>query len=304
MIIECIKEGFNLTNKNLSLVVIRITVAIINLLNLIVFLGLPLIAAVVYLGFDLTHARDLLPSLLENPFGFVTRYLGVVFLTGISLIFYLLLTSLLFLYALGGTLGVLKNSAVNIRYKFSLSSFFKEANTAFFRLFWFLCLVLLGVTVLCLVFMIFGGIVSAVAQGAAASDSALELFLNSFVMLTVAIFSIIIALAGFIFTVYSMMIMVIEGKGVTDSIRRALNFLKQMPQAFLFYIILLIGSVALHTILYGLQLSFGVISFISPLAYFINAFIQGYLTIFVWASLIVYYLKTTKYPVYSASYEI
>ncbi len=135
MMIECIKEGFHLANRNYQLVFLRIIVVIINFISLLFFLGLPIIVAVAYMGFDLSHAVDLLPDLMENPFDLLSKYLGLVFLIGISFIFYLTFVSTIILYSLGGTLGVLRNSAVNIQYRFSLSSFFKEANNIFSRAF-------------------------------------------------------------------------------------------------------------------------------------------------------------------------
>src|SRR4030066_1786878 len=111
MITECFKEGFYLANKNYQLVFLRIIVIIINFLSLLFSLGMPIIAAVAYMGFDLSHAVDLLPNLMENPFNFLSKYLGLIFLIGISFIFYLMLASTIILYSLGGTLGVLRNAA-------------------------------------------------------------------------------------------------------------------------------------------------------------------------------------------------
>ncbi|GBD97143.1 MAG TPA: hypothetical protein ENG83_15810 [Nitrospirae bacterium] len=304
MIIESIKEGFKLANNNLQLVLMRIAVTIINLIVLFIFIGLPVIAAIAYLGFDLAQAKDLLPFLVKNPFEFISKYLALMFIIGTSFVFYLIFTSTLFLYALGGTLGVLKNSAVNIQYKFSISSFFKEANINFSRLFRLVSLLLSGVIVLFLLFIVSGVIVAVVMQAVTEAGSALEMFFSSFAMLTIVIFSIIIVAAGFIFAVYSMIALVIEGKGVMDSIRSAFDFLKKMPQALLFYVILFIGIIAVNVIFYGIQLSFSVVPVMTPLIYLLNVFFQNYLAIVLWSSLIVYYIKGTDYPVYYAGYEI
>ncbi len=308
MIIECIKEGFSLTNKNLQLVLLRIIVTIINLVSFFIFLAVPLIAAVAYLGFDLAQAKDLLPILAKNPFEFVSKYLGLVFLIGASFIFYLIFISILFLYVLGGILGVLRNSAVYIQFRFSLSSFFKEANKNFFRLFWLISLLLFVFIILFVTFILLSVIIAAIQQAFTGTESTLEIFFRSFVLLTIVIFGIIAFLICLIFAVYSVVASVIEGGGVIDSVKKSFNLLKQKPQPFLLYIILVVGVVAANFIFYGVQISFNMVPGMGPLFtlafYLINAFFHSYLAIVVWSSLVVYYVKSTNYPVYSSTYEI
>jgi hypothetical protein len=304
MMIESIKEGLALANKNLQLVIIRASVSIINVASLFIFLGFSVIVAITYLGFDLAQAKDLLPFLVRNPFEFVSRYLGIIILLCISLMFYLTFASLLYIYSLGGTLGVLKGSAVNIQYKFRFLSFFKEANTHFSRLLWLVSLVLLGVTAIFLVFLIMGLITVAVVQIITDSGSTFEIFFNSFALLTTVIFSITFILTGFIFTVYSLVILVTDGKGIKESIGGTYNFLRQHPQALLFYVILFIAIIGANTVYYGIQVSFAVIPVMAPFIYLFNAFFQSYLSIIVWSSLIAYYVKVSDYPVYLSNYEI
>ncbi len=304
MITECIKEGFNLANKNLQLVFISVAVSIINLISLFVFLGLPVIAALVYLGFDLAQAKDMLPSLVNDPSEFITKYLGVLFLIGTSFVLYLTFTSVLSIYSLGGTIGVLKDSSVNIRYKFSLSSFFKEAKINFSRLLWLISLVFLGVIILFIGFMVTGGIAAAIVNAVTESKSALEIFFSSFALLTIIIFIIIVVFVGLVFGVYSVVVLVTDGKGVMESVGRTFNFLKQTPQALLFYLILIIGFITANAVFYGIQIAVSVIPFFIPLVYIINTIFQSYLAIVVWSFLIVYYVTSSNYHARHAVYEI
>jgi hypothetical protein len=304
MMIEGIQEGLKLANKNLQLVLIRIIVSVINLVSLIIFIAIPLVVAIAYLGLDLVQAKDMLPFIVRNPFEFISRYLGLIIFSGISLTFYLMFASVLYIYTLGGALGVLKSSSVNILYKFRFKSFFKEANANFSRLLWIVSLVLLGVIVLLAACIVAGGLTAAVVQGISGSGSTLEVFFSSFAMLTIIVFVMLAVLAGIVFTVYSIVILVIEGKGVMESIGSTFNFLKQYPQALLFYVFLLFGIIAANAIYYGIQLSLISIPAVTPLMYLLNAFFQGYLSIVVWSSLIAYYVKRSDYPVYSSNYEI
>jgi hypothetical protein len=308
MILECIKEGFALANKNLQLVFVRIVVTIINLVSFFISLGIPLVFAIIYMGFDLAHAKDLLPFLTENPVEFVSRYMGLVFLVGSSLVFYLTFVSILFLYSLGGTLGVLRASAVNIQYKFSLSSFFKEANRNFVRLFWIILLVSLGSVVLFTSFTISGGIIAAIIQALAGGGGILELFFSSFIMVSVIILSIIFFVACLMFTGYSMVVSVMNGKGAVDCIKKTFDFLKQKPEAFLFYFILFAGSIIANSIFFVLKMPFNMVPVLGPVMNIVltlfSALFQSYLALVIWSSLIMYYVRGTNYPVYSAEYEI
>jgi len=302
--IECIKEGFHLANRNYQLVFLRIIVVIINFISLLFVLGLPVIAAVAYMGFDLSHAVDLLPDLMENPFNLLSKYLGLVFLIGISFILYLMFVSVIILYSLGGTLGVLKNSAVNVQYRFSLASFFKEANNIFSRLYWLISILFLIFIALFAAVIISGGIVAGFMQGFSWSETTLEVFLGSFVFLSTIIFGIIIFLSGLIFTVYSILCLVIEEKGSADTIKNTFNYLKKTPQAFLFFIILFAGAVAINLVFFIIMIPLGMIPLVDIVLYLVNVVFQNYLAIVVWSALTVYYSKTASYPLNTTTYDI
>lgn len=294
MIIECIKNGFKLTHRNWQLIFIRMVVAVINLFGLFIFLGVPVLVAVTYLGFDAAHAKDLLPYLFKNPLEFITRYIGLLFLIVTALFFYLIFSSLLFLYTLSGTVGVLKSSVINGGYRFSLSSFFKEAKKHFLQLFYLLSILIIGITAL-IVVLIFVGF--GISQFGHVADTSLRVFLNSFITLSSIVFGSIFFLAAFAFVVYSVTVSVIEEKRAIDSIKRTFEFLKDNPAAFLFYLILLIGLIVANFIL----IPFSIIPVILPL---INIVLQNYLSVVVWSSLVIFYTKSTSYPISTLTYDI
>lgn len=306
MMIECLKEGVSLANKNFQLVFLRIAVTTICFLSLLVFLGFSIIAAAVYLGYDISHAEDLLPHLIKNPLEFVPRYIGLVFLMASSIIFYLIFVSMIMLYSLAGALGVLKNSAVNIRYKFSLPSFFREANSNFYRLLRLVNVALLVCIALLFVLIAAGGIIAAAVHGFS-GRTPLKVFFSSLVLMSLIIFSAIIFLACIMFMVYSAVVSVIEGNGVMDSIKKTFNFLKMKPQAFLFYLLLFFMFIALNVLFIIIEIPFGTLAaapLLTIMLLLVNAVFQNYLALILWSSLIVYYIKATNHPVYSATYEI
>lgn len=308
MIIESIKEGFRLVHRNLALVFLRIAVNIINLTGVFIFLGIPVIAAVALLGFDLAQAKDLVPLLARDPLDVFSRYLGLMLTTVTAFIFYLFFASFFLLYALSGIVGVLKKAAVDTQYKFTLASFFREAGRNFSRLFWLISLVLLFFIMILVGLVFLGGIIAAVQQLFAGGGGLVEVFFNSFFALSMVIFGAIIFIAYFIFVVYAIIASVVDEGGSMDSVKRSFRFLVQKPGAFLFYLILIIGLVAANIVFYGVQASFHMIpvlgSFMSIFAFLISAFFQSYIAIGVWGAVMVYYMKRTGHPVYSASYEI
>lgn len=308
MVIECIKEGIKLTNRNLQLILVRIAVAVINIAALLIFIGVPIVVAITYVGFDFAHAGDLLPEFLGDPFEVVSKYIGLTILFVVSLIVYIMFSSTLFLYALGGTLGTLKNSVVNSRYRFSLALFFREANRNFSRLLWLLSLVSFVIIAALILLTIMGGIVFAVNHSVSGAESMLETFLNSFMIVFITIIAVIIFLVAIVFAIYSIVISIIEGKGAVDTVKKTFEFLGQNPHAILFYLVLLSVIITVSLIFYGFQIPVRLVPLMLPFFdiffYIINAFFHGYLVLIMWSSLTVYYVKKTDYPVDDTGYEI
>lgn len=290
MIIECIKEGFNITNRNWQLILVRIITAVINIAALLIFLGLPLLVALMYLGIDIASAKDILPSLIDDPSQFFAKYLGLLFVFIAAALFFLTFASLLSLYTLSGTIGVLKTASLNASYRFSMSSFFNEANKHFSRLFWLLSLLLLGIILLLAAFLLFGVIGAAVVHSLALSQSTLLVFLSTFIILSGITFGSIILFAAFVFMIYCTIVSVVEEHGSSETIKRTFYFLKEMPSAFMLYFILLVGLISANAVLIPLN-------WMTVIFSLIGALLQSYLIIIFWSALIVSYVKWRSNPV-------
>jgi hypothetical protein len=310
MIIESIKEGFDLTNRNWQLILIRVVVAMINLFLLILFIVIPFIIALLALGidWDINRAKDFLPSVLSNPSAVFSRYLGIVVLLITAFTLYLTVVSVIILYSFGGTLGVLRNSILNIKYKFSLSSFFYEAKNLFFPLLWLLSVVLLAITIIVIIFGILTSIVITLLYLYGESESTFTVFIVSFFTLLIFFSLFLGTLGGLIYTAYSIISLVVDKKGTSESFRRTWDFLKNKPKAFLFYIILIFGMFGINI---GIAIFGGVLQMIPAVGIFISIpynlvyyAVQAYLSIVLWSVLLIYYMKETDYPVYRATYDI
>jgi hypothetical protein len=307
MITECIKEGFNLTNRNLPLVFVRIAVTIINLISIFIFLGIPVLVAVMYLGLDVAQTKNLLPLLSDNPFEFITKYLGLFFIIGISFMFYLIFVSTLLLYTLGGTLGILRNAAMDSQYRFNLSSFFMEANRNFFPLLRLISILLLGIILLLIAVGVLSGIGAAVVQFLSGAESTLKVFISSFITVSIVILGIIVFSISFVVIIYSIVTSVIERGGVLDSIKKTIGFLIKKPEAILFCILLFVGVVIINLVLFVLELPLGKIPGIGfgvdIILSLLSTVFHSYAAIVVWAALIAYYIKATGCSAYSEPSE-
>jgi hypothetical protein len=305
--IEYLKEGFTLANRNLQLILIRISASIINLIGLIVCLGLPAVLALTYLGFDVIHAKNLLPYFIERPYEFLSRYMALILFLGISVILYLLFVSIVTIYTLGGVLGVMRNYAVSAHYRFSLPSFFREANKNFSRLFWLLSIESLVFTVLFLALFVAGAASAGSLRGFSGIETLPAIFFHSFALMSIAVFGIIIFMICLVFMIISVIVSAVEGKGTAATLKKTAGFLRDNPGAFLFSGILLVAVIVVNAGFFAVRVSFNIF----PLFIFgnivltvINAVLQNYLALVAWGSLVVYYVRATNYPASSGSYEI
>jgi len=288
MFTECIKEGFRLTHRNWQLIIVRLVVSVINLISLAFFLGIPVFVAFLYLGFDLAQAKDVLPYIMGNPLEYTSRYLGLIFLIIVAIIMYLMFSSLLMLYVLSGTLGVLKSSVVDEEYRFRLTLFFREAGKNFASLFWLISTLVAVFISIMILFAVIGGAGGTVIKSLGDTGTSLQVFLKYFFTSAYFIFGIIFLFATLVFTAYSIMISVVEGSGTMESIKRACYFLIGRPGAFVFYMILLAALIVTNLIF----VPFSIIPFVAPL---LNTVLQKYLAVVVWSSLLVYYMKNTNH---------
>ena len=188
------------------------------------------------------------------------------------------------LYLLSGTLGVLKSSAVDEGCRFSLSRFFTEAGRNFTGFLWLLSTLMAGFMAVMIVFAVIGGTGFAVIKSLGDTGISFQVFLKSFITLSYIIVGVLSLFAAIVFAAYSITVSIVEGTGTMVSIRTAYYFLLGRPGAFLFYMILLAGLLAANVVF----IPFSIIPLAAPL---INTVLQSYLSIVLWSSLLVYYMK-------------
>jgi hypothetical protein len=301
MIIESIKEGFNLTHRNWQVVLLKVAAGIINLIGFFIVVGIPVAIGIFSLGIDIFQARDLLPEIVNNPLEFFSKYLGLVILIFSSIIFYASIASVLILYVFSGTLGVLRNTALNGNYAFRFSSFFTEARNAFFPLLWLFSIAFLVVSSLLIGFAVMAIVIISLTGISGDPKTTLSLFMTYFF----GLLGLVIILLGIIFTAYSAVALMVEKGRVLNSFSCTWNFIKNKPMSFVFYIILVIGIIASNFILLALGASLSaapMIGYIFIIPHrLISSLVQSYLGMVMWGALISYYMKAVKGPSREAS---
>lgn len=308
MFIETINKGFSLTHRNLQLVYIRISFIFINIVGFFVIVGLPVTAVVASIGIDTAHLEDFILTFIQDPEGVVSAYVGLILLVFISLMVYIAFVSVLHLYVLSGTLGVLKNSALKTGERFSFSSFFIEARRHFFLLLWLISITALIFFALLVIFSILSGIGSGIGEFLSGGGEFMKDFTDSFFSLFIMVFGGIIIAASLIFIVYSVAISVTGNDGVMDTIRRTSAFLTDKPSAFVFIIILSAGLMAINVLSFFVEAPLSLV-FDNGLLIFlivalINTVVQSYLMILFWSCIITFYIKASNYKASLVNYDI
>lgn len=307
MIAECIKEAFHITNKNWQVVLLQIIVLLINFIGFFLFIGVPLAITIVSLGIDIAHTKDLLQGIFEDPSQFFSKYLGLTILIFVTVILYLISASFLVIYSFGGMLGTLRNAVMNKQFKFNFSTFFSEAKRLFISFLLLLLLTILIVIGILIATGFFAGtIVSIIDTYAGRSATPLSIFTTYFV----GLIGIILCFFIIIFSSYTAIALAVEkGKKVLSSFRNTINFIKAKPTAFLFYIIIVVGIILINFILITIGAIFSMlpkIGFLISIPYqiFYYCIVQSYLTVLMWGSLLVFYIKNIHLPGYGITYDI
>lgn len=306
MFSESINDGFRLTHRNPQLIYIRIALVFINIAIFLIMVGAPVFASASRIGMDMAHAGSLFHTFLNDPVEILSRYLGFLLIIFVSFIIWLTFVSLLHIYVLSGTLGVLKKSALVKGYRFSFSSFFKEAGEHIFPLMWMICLTTTVFFIISLTFFILSFIGMDIRDSISGRGLFIKDFMASFFVLFVIVFGLIASIASLIFTVYSMVVAVVEAGGVMRAARTTFAFLMDKPSAFFFYIILIAGIIGANVILLLFSTPLSIFSGmrITIVVVVLNAIIQSYMMLVMWSSLTAFYIKAVTHEVSQINYDI
>jgi ABC-type arginine transport system permease subunit len=162
--------------------------------------------------------------------------------------------------------------------------------------------------ILLIAFLTVGGMIAFVVNFLAGSGTMLNTFISSFITVSTIIVLSMIFLVCFIVSVYSAIAAVAERQSVMSSIKKSTGLLRKSPGAILLCIVLFAGAVALNAVIFGAKMPLGVIPVLGPMlsiaVSLLGAVFHSYAAVVIWASMTVYFLRSTDYPVHTADYEI
>jgi hypothetical protein len=133
---ECVRKSLKHLHRNWQLVVIQFLMTVVNVLAFLLFLALPLAVGLLLMG-DVALELEGLEDVLESParvLELVFRYLGWAAVLAAGLLFCLVFSFSLWIFVLGGSLGVLILSMRRRSGSFSRDAFMEEGKRHFLPL--------------------------------------------------------------------------------------------------------------------------------------------------------------------------
>jgi hypothetical protein len=294
---EAIRTGFHTINTRLQLVGVQAVLMIVNCISFFVVVGIPLGIAFVIFGLDLTgisNAKDVF-SMLASPSGLIMKYLWLVLVVVVFVLFYILLVTTLGLYVFSGSAGVVGRSILDPSLPFSMKQFFGEAKQFFFPLMWYSLLASLVFLAIAFMLGLFGGGIAAMVSAAKSQDSTLALFLGIFFSLVLALLAIAVILVFLAVTVYGIAVLYFRREGSWKAFREACVFLWNRPDAFWLYALVFAGYISGSFVVMVISYPFHLIPIIGMIISFplqlISYMVQGYLGLVVLAVVFGYYYE-------------
>lgn len=291
---ENIKEGFRLVNRNWPLVVIQFVMAVIGCVGFFVIVGIPLLAAVMALGLNVSELTKLSDFLVkaESPLELLKEYLAVGLVVVVAVLVYLGFAVSLWLYVFGASAGVLGRALSLPGHRFALREFYSDGRRLFFPLLWYTSLVgliFLGGFVL---LGVLGGILPALKF----HETTFGLFLSVFFALLAVVAGILLTAASVALALFGTGLMVFRGGGASQTLRGTLRFLRERPSALGLFAVAAAGYVLVYFVFVLMALPFNLIPVVGPvllLPYqlFLYA-LQGYLNLVLMA-VVVSYIHST-----------
>ncbi len=307
--IAAIKAGIHTVNRNWQLLFVQFIAFVLSGLSFFIIVGIPIAIAFIIFGLDLTEIlrlKDLI-SVFRGSAELLNKYFAMALIILFSLLIYLSVILVAWVFALGGTIGILAKSIRNEITKFSLKTFFSEGKRLFVPLSVFSSII--GVIFLFIAFIlgILVGTASTVIDIAKSYEATFGLFISFFcslVLMSVGITLILLTLSA---AIYGTANLVFDQSRSVTALKETVRYLYSKPAAIGFYTVVLMGymGIGFIVILIGAPLTFvPVIGPLISLPYQLFTYMfQGYLSLVMLASVFHYY-KGAPYAASQSSTEV
>jgi len=293
--ISTVKEGINTINKNWQLLVVQLLTLGLSGISFFIIVGFPIAIAFILFGLDLTEILRLkdLVSVFRGSAELLNKYFAMALIILLSLIIYLSFIFVIWVFALGGTIGVITKSILNEIERFSLKTFVSEGKHFFFTLAIFSSII--GAVFLAIAFFlgILVGGASSIIDEAKSYEAIFGLFISFFcslVLMSVGIALILITLSAATFGVAHLGFY--RSRAMT-AVKETVKYLYSKPAAVGFYTALLVAYIVICfiVILIGAPLTFIPVAgpLISLPYQLMTYMVQGYLSLVMLACIFHYY---------------
>ena len=293
--VEAIKEGFRVINRNLPLVLLQIGTMLLSLLLFIILVGIPIAIAIIYFGIDIGRFKGAVET-IKDPIDFLYEYSGLAIFMVTSFVLYLTVITGIALFVFGGNMAIMKGSIIDQTEKFSFKKFIKEGKRYFQPLCWLS--LILGIFFILLIFVL-GALVGIAIVLLTPYKDVMGTFLIVLAIIS-GLITLLLAFVGFFLiltlSIYAVIALIVEELKAWKAIKRAITFMKvNFLESIGFYILLIAGYIVAIILMMIVAFPFNMIPFIGPIIsipfQFVTYIIQVYLGLVMMASLMVFYIR-------------
>lgn len=297
---ESIKNGIRLINRNWQLVAIQFALSVISCIAVLALVGIPLFIAVIAMGIDvseLTQVKELF-STMQSPFDLLEKYMGLGLVILTSLFMYMVFAFSTWVYAFGGSMGVIGRAFIDKDYRFRLRDFFHSARHLFMPIVGYTSL--LGAILVSVVF-VFGLMGGLAAYLVSTIDSpTLGVFLSVFISLLFLLFLVVFVFFAMAFTLFGSAVIYFEGTGAIETMKRTYAIFRDKPMSLGLYGTILTIYIVIFFITTMLSIPINLIPILGTLILFpFQLFLyglRGYMNLAIMASVFHLYYQEEVLP--------
>lgn len=300
--IAAIKAGIHTVNKNWQLLFVQFIAFVLSGLSFFIIVVMPIAIAFIIFGLDLTEIlrlKDLI-SVFRESAELLNKYFAMALIILFSLLIYLSVILVAWVFALGGTIGILAKSILNDINRFSLRTFFSEGRRLFLPLSLFSSMIAVMFLFIAFSLGILVGGASTIIDIAKSYEATFGLFIGFFCSLVLMSVGIALILLTLSVATYGVAHLVFDQAKSVETIKETARYLYSKPAAIGFYTLVLLGYMVIGFIvlLIGAPLTFvPIVGPLLSLPYQLFTYMcQGYLSLVMLASVFHYY-KDAPYGV-------
>ena len=291
-------EAFRIVNRNWQLVFVQLASLFISFISFFVIVGTPIAVAFIIFGLDLTDMlkQQDIAEAIKGSAALFSKYFGIALVILLSLVFYLVFNIMLWIFTIGGTVGIIKDYVVGGIKQFSLKQFYWDGRKFFISMLIFTTVIGLIFTVIAFLLGLMGSSAYSISSSAADSGSKMLIFLSTFLYLLLISAGILLIVVSMALIVFGIANIVFNRMKAVETIKATTSYLYENPFAILFYGLLIFGyaSVVFLAVLIGS--SFTAIPFIGTIMAFpyqITLYmVQAYMNLVMFAAVFIYFRET------------